>query len=135
MPFVVDASMTLTWAFDDEATAATEAMLDRFQAEGIVVPALWPVEVANGLLVGQRRSRISPERSESFLVMLEGGSVTIASQSFADTQRSVLRLARQHGLTAYDASYLELAIRLRLPLVTLDIALRAAAQREGVVLL
>lgn len=135
MPFVVDASMTMTWCFEDEATPVTEAVLDRFQAEGVVVPAVWPVEVANSLVVGLRRGRLTEAGLEQFLRMLEDNAILIAGAAAPGSPRAVIALAREHGLTAYDASYLELALREGLPLATLDAGLRAAAARAGVPLL
>ncbi len=136
MAFVIDASAALAWCFADEATAATNALLNRLQAdEEAVVPAHWPVEVAIALLVAIRRQRISPDDARRFLAALETLSIRRDPTSVALLRTKVLPLGEQFQLTLYDAAYLELAIRLGLPLATCDLQLGAASRAAGVSLI
>jgi predicted nucleic acid-binding protein len=131
VPFVLDASTTAVWAFDDEdhpgAAAALQATLD----DVAIVPSLWWFELRSTLVTNERRKRSTPERSAEFLTYLGGLSIEIEALPAED---EVFALARRHGLTFYDASYLEIAVRQGLPLATLDRALRKAAEAEGVAL-
>ncbi|HEX5501830.1 MAG TPA: type II toxin-antitoxin system VapC family toxin [Thermomicrobiales bacterium] len=135
MVFVVDASMTMTWCFITEATAETRAMLRRVRAEGAVVPAIWPLEVANALIVGERRQRLTQAETAAFGQLLVALPIRIEELPVARALGAVLALGRQQGLSAYDAAYLELAAREGLPLATRDARLRDAAARIGVPLL
>lgn len=133
--FVVDCSMTMAWCFEDEATPETDAILKRLKQTTAVVPALWPLEVASVLRIGERRGRLMPIKLEQFIVLLKSFPITIEQ---VDTDRAldrILPLAQTHNLTPYDAAYLELALRLGLPLATLDNELIRAATALGVALL
>jgi predicted nucleic acid-binding protein len=135
MAFVVDVSASLPWCFQDEATSWTEALLDRLSAgEQAHVPALWPVELGNGLLMGTRRNRIPASRAESFLATAYALPILIQPPLTRLESEAILQLCQKHRLTFYDATYLELSIRLALPLATLDDALLKAAPLEGVLL-
>jgi len=134
--FVVDASVSLAWFFEDEATAWTDGLLDRLgQGDGIVVPAHWPTEVSNGLLVALRRKRIKEGQPSLFWGELGRLPIEIEPPLSAVQAKIVLGLGEKHSLTVYDAVYLELAIRRILPLGSLDADLQKAAQAEGVTLL
>ncbi|MFZ0961397.1 MAG: type II toxin-antitoxin system VapC family toxin [Terriglobia bacterium] len=129
--FVIDASATLPWCFADEATAATNAALTRLRTgDEATVPAHWPVEVANALLIAVRRKRISPADAHQFLLDLEFLPIRVDTKNPVRT--GVFPLAEQYGLTVYDAAYLELAMRESTPLMTLDNDLRKAARVSGV---
>lgn len=129
--FVIDASATLPWCFADEATAATNAALTRLRTgDEATVPAHWPVEVANALLIAVRRKRISPADAHQFLLDLEFLPIRVNTKNPVRT--GVFPLAEQYGLTVYDAAYLELAMRESTPLMTLDNDLRKAARVSGV---
>ena len=128
MPFVLDASATASWCFDDESAAAADAAMERLPADHAVVPALWWFEVGNILIVNERRGRIEPVDSDVFLDDLARLPIRIESHT---SERLVVALARKHRLTAYDAAYLALAVRLTAPIATLDRALAAAAHAEG----
>jgi predicted nucleic acid-binding protein len=131
--FVIDASATLPWCFADEATAATNAVLTGVRTgDEAIVPAHWPLEVANALLMAVRRKRISPEDAHQFLVDLEFLPIRVDTTNKNLVRAGVFPLAEQYGLTVYDAAYLELAMRERIPLVTLDKDLRKAAGASGV---
>ena len=130
---VADASVTLTWCFEDEATPRTDALLAKLRTDDeAVVPAHWPVEVANALLVAIRRGRISREKEARFFQDLRALPIHIDPKSSENAFGRVFALAQQYGLTAYDAAYLELAIRESLPLATLDDDLRKASRAAGV---
>jgi predicted nucleic acid-binding protein len=134
--FIPDASATLPWCFEDEATAWTEALLNRLAGgERIVVPAHWPLEVTNGLLMAVRRGRGLRDRVWRFIDDLQGLSLHIEPPLSTMFWAGVLELAEQYRLTAYDAAYLELAQRTGLPLATLDEELQTAAATAGVPLL
>jgi len=131
--FILDASATLPWCFADEATAATNAMLARLRtSDEAIVPAHWPAEVANVLLIAVRRQRISSDDALAFLEDLEGLPIRLDPSSKSLFREKVLPVAQKYSLTVYDAAYLELAIRERLPLATLDDDLRRAARASGI---
>lgn len=131
--FVVDASAVLPWCFADEATDATNALLTSLQTDGeALVPAHWPAEVANALLVAVRRGRISPQDAQQFLEDLDILPIRIDMATQKLVRLQILPLAEKHGLTIYDAAYLELAVRQAAPLATLDADLRKAARALGV---
>ncbi len=135
MSVVIDASLTLSWYFDDEATPAADAVLDRVSEAGAVVPGLWRLEVANAFQSALRRKRITaPYRDES-LTELAAMPITVDEDTDTYAWTTTLRLAERFGLTIYDATYLELAQRRSLPLATLDKELREAAASLDVTLL
>ena len=127
--FVLDASIVLTWCFPDEDTSVAEYVARRF-AEGAtaLVPAFWPHEVLNALLVGEKRKRISQEHIQSFLGDLAMLPITLQPSPAGIVFTRIQSLSRRHGLTAYDAAYLDLALDRRLPLATLDADLIAACK-------
>lgn len=130
--FVLDGSITLAWFFEDETNAYAESVEDSLVSAAAVVPALWPLEVANGLLVGERRKRTTEAKASEFIVLLGALPIRIDGETASRAWQETLRLARTHKLSAYDAAYLELAIRRGLPLATLDENLKAAAAAVGV---
>jgi predicted nucleic acid-binding protein len=130
--FILDGSITMVWGFEDESDAYAEAILDKMpelQAHG---PYLCPLEVANALLVGERRNRIKPADTARFLAILAAFPIAVDDQTVAHAWSDTMHLARAHNLSSYDASYLELAIRLGLPLAAQDGKLKTAAQAMGV---
>jgi len=133
--FVADASAALPWCFPDEATPWTEALLDRLQrGEHVLVPAHWPTEVMNGLVMAVRRKRIDLERVERFSEDLSSLAIHTEPHHAPVSWSAVIQLATKHTLTIYDAAYLEVAQRTGLPLATLDSDLRNAALAEGAAL-
>ena len=130
--FVLDCSITMAWCFDDEATPYTDSVRDSLPDSRAVVPTLWPVEVANAVIVGERRKRLDEARSRHFLTLLTSLPITTDDETAVRAWADTMHLARAHGLSAYDAAYLELAMRLGLPLATLDGKLIAAAKAVGV---
>lgn len=134
--FVVDASAALAWCFEDEANSWTDGLLERLRhGDRIVVPAHWPAEILNGLLVASRRKRIKPDQPALFWDELARLSIETEPALNASQARTVLALSEKHDLTVYDAAYLELAQRRQVSLGTLDTDLRKAAQIDGVVLI
>ncbi|MGG5811329.1 type II toxin-antitoxin system VapC family toxin [Falsiroseomonas sp. CW058] len=133
MPAIVlDTSWVAAFVFADEASPAADALYAAVMRDGIVVPALWPVEVSNMLRQGERRGRIGQGNLSATLAKVLAIPCEVEPMSATQALGPVLDLARRHALTAYDASCLECARRLGLPLATRDEALIRAAGPEGV---
>lgn len=130
--FVLDCSVTMAWCFDDEATPYTESVQEKLVDARAIVPTIWPLEVANAALVGERRKRLDEARSARFLAFLGALPIVVDDETDRRAFGDVIHLARAHNLSSYDASYLELAIRRGLPLACLDGKLKAAARAVGV---
>ncbi|MGO4885706.1 MAG: type II toxin-antitoxin system VapC family toxin [Bryobacteraceae bacterium] len=129
---VIDASLTLQWFLEDEV--GREYGLDvlrKLADKRAAVPPLWFYEVGNGLVMAHRRKRITTEQLSGFVVRLKVLPIDPAPQPPMDVL-GLAAIALARGLTTYDAAYLELAMRLELPLATADRALRAAAEAAGV---
>ncbi|HOB73812.1 MAG TPA: type II toxin-antitoxin system VapC family toxin [Phycisphaerae bacterium] len=133
--FVIDASVAMAWCFLEEATPATSELLDRMETETAAVPAWWFLEVTNVLALAERRGRITPAQVAGFIALVEDFGLEVDDQAPARAFTHLLPLCRSHGLTSYDAVYLDLALRRGLPLASLDEELRAAAEACGVKLL
>ncbi len=132
MAFVLDCSVTMAWIFPDEATDVTDRLRDALLETRAFVPALWPVETANALLVATRRRRITQDEWSGIRAHLDALPIEVDPVSASRTWGVALDLASAHGISVYDATYLELAMRLRMPLTTLDRDLEAAARSAGV---
>ena len=132
MNFVLDASVTLAWAFEDEGGEYAREVLARLEREEACTTALWPLEISNGLLVAERRGRIEPADSARFARLLLSLPIVVEPVDRRRVFEQTRTLARRWNLSAYDAHYLELAIRFGIPLATLDEGLRQAAENEGV---
>ncbi len=131
--FVVDASVGFAWVYPSQASAETDALLESVEAgASLVAPALWFLEVANGLLAAQRRKLLTGTERKSALDMLSALRVTIDDESCRAAFQKTSTLAEKFGLSVYDAAYLEVALRRQLPLGSRDGALRRAAKRSGV---
>ena len=135
MSFVLDNSVTMRWFFGDgkpqELTYARK-VLDAMKNTNALVPVTWGLEVANVIAKAEAKALVTEARSGAFLELLEGMDVEVDSATFAHALSDTLQLARQYKLSAYDASYLELALRSGLPLATLDEDLQKAAKKTGV---
>lgn len=129
---VLDVSVALGWCFEDEITSASMDLLTDLWTHDIVVPALWHTELANALVMGERRHRIDAVAIASFLGLMR--DLRIETDVGANVD-SVIETARRFGLTAYDAAYLALARHRSIPLATHDAALRRAAGEAGITLL
>jgi len=130
---VLDASVTATWFLEDEADA--KGIREKTLAEGAVVPANWPLEIANVLIVNERRGRITTRARSAAFDILNAFPIELDGETVAHAWDATCDLAVTHRLTIYDAAYLELAQRRGLPLASLDRALRAAATAAGIALL
>jgi predicted nucleic acid-binding protein len=131
---VVDASVALAWALPDEISSYADAVLALVETEGVRVPELWPREIANGLAIAYLRNRITDADEREFLDGLSRLKIDVEQSAAIDIIRKGTATARQYGLTAYDAAYVELAAREGLPLATLDARMRTAASKSGVTL-
>lgn len=131
MTFVLDTSIALAWCFEDEQTPAVMNLLDRVVQTGAVAPLLWPLETLNGLLMAERRRRIDAPKRETLTSFLHDLPIQLDTETAQKAWDTTRLLAERHRLTVYDAAYLELAARLRLPLASLDRALRDAARAVG----
>jgi predicted nucleic acid-binding protein len=130
--FVIDASVTLAWCFEDEASGDADAVLDRLAREAALAPAHWPLEVANALRTAERRGRLDATDLPRLRALLAALPVEIAPVELPPAIGGVLEAARTYDLTAYDAAYLHLAAVRAIPLATIDDRLRAACARAGV---
>ena len=128
MSLVLDSSAALAWVFSDESAPEMDVVFDQVAERGAVVPSLWILEIANALTVAVRRERITRNERDDALADLAALDVSIDQETEQHAWKATLQLADRHGLSVYDASYLELAQRKRLPLVTLDHALVRAAE-------
>ena len=129
---VLDSSVTMAWVLRDEQSAQAGAALEQVAEIGGIAPALWWVEVRNVLVIAECRGRLTQEDTAAAVQAIDALGIHL---DHAPDNASLLRLARTHGLSAYDALYLELAVRQQRPLATLDHKLRAAAQAEGITLM
>ena len=135
MRFVLDNSVTMRWFFGDgkpQDLAYAGKVLDLMQEAQALVPATWGLEVANVIAKAEEKALVTEARSGAFLEMLEDVDIEADSATFAHALSDTLQLARRYKLSSYDASYLELALRLGLPLATLDDGLQKAAKKAGV---
>jgi predicted nucleic acid-binding protein len=133
---VIDASIALAWVHPAQATAETDALLQQLKTGvGLVVPALWFQEMANALLVLERRKRLKADERREALALLRTLNVESDLHGASLAFDKLTELAELHSLSVYDATYLELALRERLPLGTKDASLRAAARRCNATLL
>ena len=120
--------------FHDEQTPETQRLASSLVSDFAVVPALWPTEVVNALLMAERRKRITPSESRQYMSILETLDIRVQEAPSFSSLNAIQDVARRHTLTANDALYLEAAKREGLPLATLDEELARAAQAEGVAL-
>jgi predicted nucleic acid-binding protein len=135
MSFVIDASVVFAWQFPDEESALSEQIAERMLIEGAFVPIHWKVEIANGFAMAVRRGRMSVDYRSGALARLGDIPIKIDGESANRLWTDTQTLCDKHTLTAYDAAYLELALRLNIPIATLDKALIKAANAEGVVVI
>ena len=131
--FVADASVAIAWVHPGQATPETDAMLDRLAAgDSLVVPALWPLEVANALTVLRRRRKLTPDEARTAIEIIRELPAVIDHEAAALAFTRLVDLASSHELTVYDATYIELATRRQLPLASNDARMKQAAIRSGV---
>jgi predicted nucleic acid-binding protein len=131
---VLDASVSLAWLFKREKAseaACADRALDALEPAGALVPPLWHTEVANALLVGERRRVITAAQSIDYLNRLSLLPIFTDDAAAASRRDLVMSLARQHGLSAYDATYLDLSLRTGSEMATFDDSLATAMRRAG----
>ncbi len=137
MTLVIDASMALAWVFERQHADDRERahrLLEACGADSWWVPGLWHLEVTNALLVAERRSLISQDQSDLFLARLSSLPIDTDAGTLPQRQSTILALARAHGLSSYDATYLELTHRLDATLASFDRQLNQAASGLGIAL-
>lgn len=135
MRFVLDNSVTMRWFFGDgkpQELAYAGRVLDAMQEAKALVPVTWGLEVANVIAKAEDKALVTEARSGAFLEMLDDMDIEVDGATFAHAMTGTLELARRYKLSAYDASYLELALRLGLSLAMLDEDLQKAAKKAGV---
>lgn len=128
--------MTMSWCFSDETNAYADVVLgsmqDPHQKAVALVPSLWSLEVANVLLVAERRQRLTPAQTTRAVTLLQALPITIDSLTAQQAFLTTLALGRNYGISAYDAAYLELAMRSGFPIATADKRLSVVASQSGV---
>jgi predicted nucleic acid-binding protein len=129
---VVDNSVVMSWCFHDGNNSYPNAVLDHLTEAGALVPSIWPLEVVNVLLVAERRKFLKETDSVQFIRLLLQLPIRVEYQSAESVLKDVLWLARAQGLSSYDASYLDLAMKKNLPLATLDKRMMKAARSVDV---
>jgi predicted nucleic acid-binding protein len=133
--FVLDNSVTMRWFFGDgkpQELACAGNVLDAMKVATAIVPTTWGLEVANVIAKAEAKALVTEARSGAFLEMLDGVSIEVDAATFAHAPQSTLQLARRYKLSAYDASYLELALRRGIALAPLNEDLQKAAKKAGV---
>jgi predicted nucleic acid-binding protein len=135
MSFVLDASIALSWCFSDEANAESWSLLERLEMETAYVPSLWALEMSNILILAERRNRITYAHVILSLELLNSLPIQVDEETAYRAFHETSQLAYKEKLTSYDASYLELALRLGLPLATKDKSLAKIAKKLGVSLI
>lgn len=118
--FVLDCSVAMSWCFDDEANIYADDVLSSLITAEAIVPALWPIEVANVLVVAERRKRLTEAQIMRAVALLQALPIRVDEATAQQALGATLTLAREHSLSGYDAAYLELAMRGGLPLATVD---------------
>ncbi|MGD0272058.1 MAG: type II toxin-antitoxin system VapC family toxin [Candidatus Sulfotelmatobacter sp.] len=135
MSLVLDSSVALAWVYANETTDAILRVFDSVRVDGAWIPGLWRWEIANVLQLNVRRGRHSEDFRDDAVDTLALLPVKVDAEADRQAWSATLHLAERHGLTVYDAAYLEIASRRKIPLATLDRQLRAAATGEGIQLL
>jgi predicted nucleic acid-binding protein len=125
---VIDASVALAWCFDDEASDHAEKVLAALRNTTALVPTIWAIEIANGILVGERRRRINSDQVAEFLELVNALSIVEEGRPIEYHFNHILLLARKHQLSSYDACYIDLALRHGLSLATQDAQLKRVAE-------
>lgn len=133
--FVLDCSITMAWCFADEANEHADKILGLLKKTKVLVPSVWPLEVINVLRVGERKKRINVSQSNNFISLINALPIEIDMGIDELANRKILEISREYSLSAYDAAYLELAIRKSIPFSSFDKILCTAAEKAGIDLL
>jgi len=129
VPLIVDASVAVAWFVRNQATGYTDRVRRQARAERLHVPAVWPLEFANALWQLQRRKLLSDRQADTIIDLAEPLDIVVHKDTPAP--RRLLAVAREHGLSTYDASYLDLALSLRYPVACRDGVLKDALRAAG----
>jgi predicted nucleic acid-binding protein len=129
---VLDASVALAWCFTDEQSSLADAVVERLRSDRAIVPAIWPFEVGNALLSAERRGRLDAADRARLIELLTALPIDVEPASLAQALGSLTNIARPNQLSVYDAAYIDVALRLALPLATLDRRLAQVAAELGV---
>jgi len=132
LSFVLDASVALCWCFEDEADRYARSIFPVLRTTPAVVPAIWPAEFGNGLMVAERRKRISQVAVSELLTAFRELPIRIEPAISSERLPQLVSMARQHGLSVYDTLYLDIALEQELPLATIDKQMKRAARKMGV---
>ncbi|MDQ3238037.1 MAG: type II toxin-antitoxin system VapC family toxin [Actinomycetota bacterium] len=135
MPFVLDNSVVMAWCFEDEDTEYADGVLELLDADTAITPSIWPLEIANAILMSERRGRLSAAGAARFTELVSGLTISVERTALLRALGAVMEVGRTHSLISYDAAYLELAMRRGLPLATLDNRLADAARQADVTLI
>ncbi|MBU1670073.1 MAG: type II toxin-antitoxin system VapC family toxin [Actinobacteria bacterium] len=119
----------MSWCFEDEGDPYVGAILESLEDGEAFVPGIWPLEVGNVLLVAERKKRLSEASVVRFIELVSSLPMNVDQETPERALREVISLAREQGISTYDASYLDLAMRMGLPIATLDTSMRRAAGR------
>ncbi len=133
--FVLDCSVTMSWCFAGEANEYADKILELLKETKALVPSIWSLEVINVLHVSERKKRITVSQSNNFVNLINALPIEIDMSVEELPNRRILEISRKYSLSAYDAAYLELAIRKNIPLSSFDKILCTAAEKAGVDLL
>ncbi len=132
---IADISVVLSWFYDEDQTSMALEILKRIETEGLLVPPLWWCELENGIVMGERRGGKSPDESMTFLNLVRALPIRTDDAPRHSISEDILTIAHRHQLTAYDAAYVELALRETAKLATFDSAIRCCALQLGILLL
>ena len=130
--FVIDNSVVMSWCFKDEISQYADGVLDLLQESTAFVPSIWPLEVANVLIVAERKRRLRQADSVRFMTLLSQLPIIVEYERTGTIMNDLLVLARANNLSSYDASYLDLSMRRGLPIATMDTRLIKAAKKSNV---
>ena len=130
--FVIDTSVVMPWCFKDEVSEYVDSVLDSLEHFTAIAPSIWPLEVGNVLLAAERKNRLSEADSIRFIALLSELPISVDQEPPERMIKEIFALAREHKLSTYDASYLDLAMKKGVPIATLDNRLITAAKRSNV---
>jgi predicted nucleic acid-binding protein len=133
--FVVDNSVVMSWCFKDESNPYADSILKLLKDRAVIVPPIWPLEVVNVLLVAERKKRLSESDSNRFIFLISQLPIFVEHERSEALMKEHLALARNCHLSSYDALYLALAMKMGVPLATLNKKLIAAAGKMKVPIL
>ncbi|MBI3863841.1 MAG: type II toxin-antitoxin system VapC family toxin [Planctomycetia bacterium] len=129
MSIIADISVVLAWRFEEKQTEQALDVLRLIEREGLLVPSLWWSELENGILMGERRGRTTAEDSAAFVKLVRALPIRTDAAPRHQISDDIIDIGRRHQLTAYDAAYVELAMREGAVLASFDAAIRRCANK------